>query len=283
MERIFPPSFSNLDLQIHMASFIGGDRWWEDALGRDWWSRDWKPSFNVLYYIKNGGFSLTIDGRQYRAKAGDMILIPAFSQLHFSMAGEEALDKYYLHFRLLLGKGMLADQYEFERVVHLDQPELAEAIFLRLIDSKDLLGFSEKGALLELLGLFFEKSAPTPKNPDRLGKAIDRIHSHLGEHLSIGALAGLCGYSKDHFTRKFKEAYGRPPCQYITDLKLARAKELLRATDKTVAAIAEELGFGDAGYFTNFFCQKTGLAPSYYRKEERKNEDYGKNQGESLG
>lgn len=270
MEQKMAPSFTNLDLQIYIASYISGDRWWEDAEGKDWWSRRWRPEFDVLYYVKKGRFTLEMEGKRYTLLAGQMVLIPAFTDVRLSIDGAQELEKYYTHFQLLLGKGMLADRYGFDRVICPQDPKQADRLFTELVQQQDPTGFSESGALLQLLGLFFaQANTHSLKNESGLGTAIDYIHAHSAENFSISQLAHLCGYSKDHFTRKFKDAYGRAPRQYIAEHRLRQAKELLAATDRSVAAIAEELGFRSAGYFTNFFCQKTGLSPSCYRKEER--------------
>ena len=118
MKHISTPLFSNLDLQITVANYIGGDHWWVGADGKDWWSRQWRPEFNVLYYIKSGRFTLEMEGSRYTLSAGQMVLIPAFTPVRFSMDDSTELEKYYTHFQLLLGKGMLAERYAFERVVN---------------------------------------------------------------------------------------------------------------------------------------------------------------------
>ena len=267
MEMKTVPPFSTMDLQICTAQFIGGARWWEDADGNDWWSRRWRPEFNVLYYITKGGFALEMEGRRYELSAGQMVFIPAYTEVCFSLEGRQELEKYFTHFQLLIGRQMPTERFDFARVVSPTDAARVRQLFATLMRPTDPFGFADGGALLGLLGMFFDAAgARLQKNDSGLGAAMDYIHAHSTEDFSVAELAALCGYSKDHFTRKFKEAYGRTPRQYVAEYRLRRAKELLATTDRSVAAIAEGLGFRSAGYFTNFFCQRTGLSPTCYRK-----------------
>ena len=74
-------------------------------------------------------------------------------------------------------------------------------------------------------------------------------------------------FSQEYLLRTFKKKEGITILQYINDLKLDRARQLLSETDMPVKAIAEELGFTSVGYFGRFFRGKTGLSPNAYREK----------------
>jgi len=77
-------------------------------------------------------------------------------------------------------------------------------------------------------------------------------------------LAGLCGISEVYFRRLFTERFGTTPRQYIIDVRINRAKQLLCEGKLKVSAVSEACGFGDPYHFCRMFKQKTGIPPSEY-------------------
>ncbi|MER7517352.1 helix-turn-helix transcriptional regulator [Streptomyces sp. NPDC126499] len=86
-----------------------------------------------------------------------------------------------------------------------------------------------------------------------------------GEPLDLDAVAGHAGYSRFHFVRAFKAAYGETPGQYLSRRRIERAEELLRTADLTVTEICGLVGFSSLGTFSARFKQRTGLTPTEYR------------------
>ncbi|CAM5706843.1 HTH araC/xylS-type domain-containing protein OS=Streptomyces aurantiogriseus OX=66870 GN=GCM10010251_87740 PE=4 SV=1 [Streptomyces aurantiogriseus] len=98
----------------------------------------------------------------------------------------------------------------------------------------------------------------------RLAKdAMDRDWSD--PELDLDAVAAHAGYSRYHFVRAFKEAYGETPGQYLTHRRIERAEEMLRSADLSVTEICHLVGFSSLGTFSTRFKARTGLTPSEYR------------------
>jgi AraC-like DNA-binding protein len=98
----------------------------------------------------------------------------------------------------------------------------------------------------------------------RLGKdAMDRDWAE--PELDLGVVAAHAGYSRYHFIRAFKEAYGETPGQYLTHRRIERAEEMLRSADLSVTEICHLVGFSSLGSFSAGFKARTGLTPSEYR------------------
>ena len=104
------------------------------------------------------------------------------------------------------------------------------------------------------------------KIPDNLKKAIRYIRSHYTEPISLSDLALHCNLSKQQLIRYFKTAFHVTPTVYITEYKIARAKELLfNQPHLTIKEISDELGFDNQHYFTRVFIKVSGETPSHYR------------------
>ena len=102
--------------------------------------------------------------------------------------------------------------------------------------------------------------------PDNLKKASEYIARHYKENISLEDLAAYCSVSKQQMIRYFKQNLGVTPVTYITNYKLARAKEMLfKYPLLTVKEIAANLGFDNQHYFSRVFAKVCGETPSQYR------------------
>ena len=112
-------------------------------------------------------------------------------------------------------------------------------------------------------------SLPSPRgalDSRRLRRVMEFIDAHLGEDLTIEALAHEACLSPFHFARAFKAATGTAPHRYITDRRIVRAKMLLAAGHLPLAEIAELCGFSSHPHFTYWFKRVVGMTPGAYRK-----------------
>lgn len=96
---------------------------------------------------------------------------------------------------------------------------------------------------------------------------IEKFVDHeLSSNFGLVDLAGLVGYSPDHFARLFKHAFKQSPYQYVLARRIDRAKAMLRDESLSIAEIAVACGFSNQGHLTTAFKHRTGLTPGAYRK-----------------
>ncbi|MGD1839434.1 MAG: helix-turn-helix transcriptional regulator [Thermonemataceae bacterium] len=100
----------------------------------------------------------------------------------------------------------------------------------------------------------------------RLKKIEQYIQTHMSQPIAITELADLVGMSVYYFARLFKQSTGETPYQFISRLKMNRAKALLLSTDQKVIQIGFEVGFSDPGHFARVFKKQSGFTPSAFRK-----------------
>jgi len=105
------------------------------------------------------------------------------------------------------------------------------------------------------------------------GHQIRRVSSYVTDHLDgvllLDDLAREAGVSRFHFARMFKATIGQTPHRWITARRIEAAKALLRATDKPIAAIAADTGFGSQSHFGQAFRRATGETPGAWRRRTR--------------
>ena len=86
------------------------------------------------------------------------------------------------------------------------------------------------------------------------------------ETLDLDQMAEHVGFSKFHFARAFKEAYGETPAHYLTRRRVERAKDLLRSANLTVTEVCMLVGFSSLGSFSSRFSELVGMSPSAFQR-----------------
>jgi AraC family transcriptional regulator len=135
--------------------------------------------------------------------------------------------------------------------------------------------FGESAATMLAARLLQQHSARTPKlasdenglSSYTLRQVLDYIRSNLSQDLSIADLAQVAGMSPYYFLRLFKQSMHFTPRQYIIQMRIDRAKELLRSRELSIADIALQCGFSNQSHFTNVFRQITKTTPKIYQRD----------------
>ena len=105
------------------------------------------------------------------------------------------------------------------------------------------------------------------KNRSILKTVVDFIDSHyMDEEISLNTVANVANVSSNHFSALFSQNMGQTFIEYLTTLRMNKAKELLRCTGMRSSEIAGEIGYKDAHYFSYLFKKTQGMTPSDYRK-----------------
>jgi AraC-like DNA-binding protein len=95
------------------------------------------------------------------------------------------------------------------------------------------------------------------------------IDENFAAAIDLDAVAGEACFSKFHFARLFKEIYGRTPHQYLTQVRVQRAKELL-AQGEPVAKACFSVGFDSVSSFAGLFKRRVGSTPAAFQAEQLK-------------
>lgn len=93
------------------------------------------------------------------------------------------------------------------------------------------------------------------------------IDTHLSEHFTSEKCSRILSLSVSQTIRKFRSAYGVPPCEYVNRRRIEIAKRLLEDSTQSVQEIAEHIGFHDPYYFSKYFKKRCGKSPNEYRRD----------------
>lgn len=94
------------------------------------------------------------------------------------------------------------------------------------------------------------------------------IDTNYSTSINLDQMAKEAHFSKYHFIRVFKKIFGKTPNQYLTYVRIEKAKELLKSDTKTIA-VCYGVGYESPGSFKGLFKEKTSLTPAGFRNEQR--------------
>jgi len=100
--------------------------------------------------------------------------------------------------------------------------------------------------------------------PIRIAKQY--INDHYNEKIVLEDIAGMVGLNPVYFSVLFKKETGLNFSDYLVNYRMDVAKNLLRSTNDTIAAIADSVGYKDSRYFSQLFTKIVGIKPALYRK-----------------
>lgn len=119
----------------------------------------------------------------------------------------------------------------------------------------------QAAALIENLA---ENRENEESRPIRIAK--EYIHSNYMNPVTLEQVSGIVGFNASYFSTFFKKKCGVGFLEYLSEVRMNKAKELLRETGKSVAEICETVGYTDIKHFTATFKKATGIKPTEFRK-----------------
>ena len=134
------------------------------------------------------------------------------------------------------------------------------------------LGSTEKEAVFDFvseviltsMGEAVKRKQEEGKRPIREAKNYIRLH--YKDALTLEKVSGVVDLNASYLSALFKKETGKTFLEYLTKVRMDKAKEMLKETNETISAICQEVGYSDTNYFVKCFQKYTGLKPNQYRK-----------------
>ncbi|WP_432650587.1 helix-turn-helix domain-containing protein [Huintestinicola sp.] len=98
-----------------------------------------------------------------------------------------------------------------------------------------------------------------------VARAQHYMEQHYSENITVSKLAALGYVSSSCLNRKFKKETGITPIEYLIEIRLERAKTMLKRKNISVTEIAMKCGFGSSAHFSSCFQNRVGISPTEYR------------------
>lgn len=170
---------------------------------------------------------------------------------------------YSLALMILLRLGHLHNKYQPENIFL--TPEILDMGYLKqqYPSLRQLISFI-KTTSMAVSGLIKNQETYTPSKV--IVTAVDYIEEHYNEHLSLSDVAEHIHISKNYLCDLFRKEMNITFIDYVTSIRLEKAKYLLTHTDKKMYEISLEVGYNDYAYFSQIFKRHTGTTLSHYRK-----------------
>ncbi len=211
---------------------------------------------------------------------------PALKQVEYALSAEDALrlisSKYY---HILLTDIKMVEMNGLELISHAKQ--LYPAISTLILTAYASFDYAQKAVELGVKGFLLkpldaselqkqlsgiiqdaflqEQEAEPPLSENFLRWTINYVQEHLDQEINMAFIANHLDFSYSHFSREFKQKMGRSFAEYVLDVKMQRATEILKQGYRT-GACAEQLGYGTPQNFNRAFKRFYKCTPSEYRK-----------------
>lgn len=231
-----------------------------------------------LYFLCEGTRSFFLSNALYRVSAPTVVIIPPHT-VHKTEGG--AFMRFNVNVTETYLDAFQKDVFRKNALRFFTPNERETQTFLRLAEEGSAVDKRQKFADEILRALFsyfvleFAKLNRSRLRPDVEAtndlppvvlKAMEYMRSHYAEKLTLDSLSATFFLSKAALLYNFKKYTNCSPIDFLLNVRLTKAKELLTDSKKSVATIAELCGFSSANYFGLLFKKKENLSPAAYRK-----------------
>ena len=227
---------------------------------------------NLLYYVVTGAFNAQIRGRRLRAAEGSVLWVAAGEAFRFQRMGPEPL--VLLRFRLGLMAGDACCR-PAEPWLHRAHCREARGWFEKIVLETARPDAYEQARLRSLLACLvvelirYDRPSAGPRLlDDAQRRALETyVVKHTADWPTLAELADVVSLSPDYFSRVFRRTFGVTPRPWLVTQRIRVAKLYLVESDRTIAEVADLLGYNDVFYFSRQFKEQVGQSPTRFRQQ----------------
>lgn len=146
---------------------------------------------------------------------------------------------------------------------------------IKQLQASAKMGVGGKAMLQEIFGdslkTMYAHKRQVQNSRSRMREVADYLELNYNKKIQQAECAAIFHLNKDYMSRKFKEEMGVGVVEYINQIRINKAKELLCNTDQTIQEVSDHIGFADQKYFSRQFKKETSLSPTEYRTRNKNN------------
>ncbi len=231
-----------------------------------------RVDYHILY-ISQGICHAELKGRKVVLKEGDIILYPPNEKHKYSFYAKDKSISCYLHFsgtgcdELLSMCGFFPDL-----ILNIGKSPIIEEIFKKMSTEnifrktmyKKMTDIYLMEFFIELIRISEFGKKHHSKSKQEINNICRIMHEEYRNPRNVSQYAKMCHLSVSRFHHIFKECTDKSPIEYINDIRIKRAKELLSNTNLSMSEIAEISGFCNQNYFSRVFKKSVGISPKRF-------------------
>jgi len=233
----------------------------------------------LLTLVTEGSGVQTLNGKEIPFGAGDLFLLSPADFHKNSVPAGGSFRYYGVKFTYEMLDARLSELCALDRLplhTHLQSNTMATAahVFRQLVeectDGKNRLGNrAYQQALLEQLLILALRQMQNEHQiqPEAfINRALGYLYSHFSDAITVADAAAYVGYTPNYFNTCFRQQMGVPFGEYLRQMRLNYAENLLCSSQMPVTEVAFESGFGSVSYFSRCFRDRYEIPPQEYRK-----------------
>lgn len=240
-------------------------------------------STHILLIFKSGSGKLYSERRSSLFSSYSTFLIPPSTDYQFESMDDSIIEYYRVSFNVFRSEGddalrfceqLFPDRHEL-RVYPLAQwIDLLNQLYVGKTSLDDIEAHRQQAHFQKLIGFLLEHNLQLEVmtgSTQTVEQTIEYMQTNYKENITVRQLAQMASVPAWQFTSIFKVLTSKKPLDYLTELRINRAKEWLLHTDNPLREIAERVGFTDEYYFSRRFRLMTGYSPRQYAIAMRQN------------
>ncbi|MBK8806237.1 MAG: helix-turn-helix transcriptional regulator [Bacteroidales bacterium] len=240
------------------------------------------PSYSFIYSLKINGY-LIVEGKKIESLRKDNVAIAAFSPgIEHQEVTENGFSNYIAifvkedFFNTILKTYKGIDSIHLPGVFFPADETLLHLLKLFMTEINETAETNNTYAetlnkliVLQIIKNIFnvDTHLAISDNQTKIDRAILFMNKELENQIKVETIAHEVGLSTSHFTKLFKEAMKKTPIEYLTILRVEKAKKIMKISNKNLSEIAFECGFSSPSYFTKCFVSIAKQQPGEYRKK----------------
>ena len=231
--------------------------------------------FQMIYITKGRGYFESASCKNIAIGEGTVFFLFPGEWHRFKPEQLTGWDSYWVGFKGKFAENLVANGYlsANKPVVNVGYNEEIVGLYQRILEAgnEERSGYQQyiSGIVMHLLGYTYYRAKDNHYEDKSIVQKIDKarllIRERIDTNISPESIAVSLNMTYSWFRRLFKQYTGLAPAQYVTQLRLQRAKELLSTTSKSVKEIALEMNYESIDYFSTQFRRQAKMTPTQYR------------------
>lgn len=235
----------------------------------------------LFFIVLSGSGTVSIQDTHFALRGGDHVFLDCRQPYFHESSQDDPWELLWVHFNgtSMDGYWKYFTGHQKSSIFHPGNASPFQLLLEELLTLEETRSSNRELLENELLHrlatqlLLWQKEKDTDGHTDSTLSKLQEIRSYLDEHytekLSLDELANRFYISKYHMSREFKKSFGITMGNYLTSLRITKAKEMLRFSDLQIETIARNCGIEDNSYFNKVFQKAEGITAREYRRKWR--------------